>query len=375
MTLLDLWKLLWKNWVLIVALPVACALVCLGVLCALPPTYSAGAVLVATGNTSVLASTATSVAYQKSAETGLEVEAKSTANRTITITASGGPAQECIDVANAAAAQTRDLTLQYLEETSEADSISQEVKTAALEALANSEEVTSEDTAFYALALLTADDTTISITEATAATNASPIKSEYLIIAAIAGLLVALAIVIIKDMSRGSVHNAYEVEENYDLRLLGQVRASARRRSGAAAEAATLLAAMDFAGEGKPAICLVPMESSESAKLLVAELESAAEAADKRVACEAETANLTLSDPDAIANALTAQAPADADVVFVMAPPVADSADFAYLAAACGCAVLVLEAMRTKRAHLESTLRQLALSKTDIVGFVMVSGS
>lgn len=209
-----------------------------------------------------------------------------------------------------------------------------------------------------------------------AGTGATPPKSQYVIIAFLAGVLAALAIVIIKDMAHGAVHNACEVEENYDLRLLGSVRStSARRRSSAAAEDAALLAALDFAGahgsagEGPAAICLVPIEDAESAKRIVDALEAAAESAGKHLVCESDRANL------APTGAIVARTPSDADLVLVMAPPVAQSADFAYLAPECGCAVLVVDAMRTTHVRLEAALRQLSLSETPIAGFIMVNAA
>ena len=376
MTLIDLCMLLKKNLLVIVVVPVVCALVCLGVMWALPPVYAATATLVATGNAFVLDGTATSIANREAAATGLDIKAV-TSSATITITVCGGDAQECVDVANSTAEQVRERTLQNLAQTSEADELAQKINAVASEALADGVGPTGESAAFYALALSTADDTTISITEAIAATDVSTIKLQYVVIAALAGLFLALALILIRDTARGSVHNASEVEENYDVRLLGSVRASTKRRSGAAAEDAALLAALDFAGKGEnaQAVCLVPMENAESAKRIVTALEGVAETAGKHLACVSEHANLTLSDSAALTSAIASQTPADADLVFVMAPAVAESADFAYLAPACGCAVLVVEAMRTERTHFETALRQLALSDTDVAGFIMVSAA
>lgn len=374
MTLLDLWNLVKKSWWLVVALPIICAAVCWAVMSMMPATYSASATLVASGDLPVVSGQASSVASQKSAETGLTVTSSlNNSNYSVTITATGGNADDCVKAVNETAIEARNKTLTFLGQEEAIEDVADAAEAAAVESFNGN--VSADDAALYALALLSADEvTTISITEATSAKDTSPKKSQYTIVAFIAGLLLALCVIVIRDMARGSIHNPYEVEEHYDLCQLGRVRkASAKRRSGAAAEGASLLAALDFAGEGKPALCLVPMEDAESAKRIVAELESVAEAAGKHLACVGENADLTLAEPATLAGTIASLTPVDADLVFVMAPAVADSADFAYLAPACGCAVLVLEAMRTKRTHLESALNQLALSKTEVAGFIMVN--
>lgn len=376
MTLLDLLNLIKKSWWLVVALPVVCAIVCFGVMTLQPATYSATATLVASNQLPLLSGQASSVASQKSTDTGLTVTSTlNNTNYSVIITVTGENASECVQAANEVATTAREKTLAFLGQEDAVEDIAAAAEAAASESADGN--ITADDAALYALAILSAEDlTTISITEATSAKDTSPKKTQYVAVAFIAGLLAAICLIVIRDMARGSIHNAYEVEERYDLRQLGRVRkASAKRRSGAAAEDASLLAALDFAGEGKPALCLVPMEDAASAKRIVGELEAVAEAAGKRLACMGENANLTLSDPDALAASIATLAPTGAELVFVMAPAVADSADFAYLAPACGCAVLVLEAMRTKRTHLESALRQLALSKTEVAGFIMVSGA
>ena len=371
MTLLDLWNLIKKSWWLAVALPVACALVCWAAAGAIPSQYSATATLVTSGQLNVMSGQASGAAKQQSAETGYDILTKvDTYDMTVTVTAKGSSAEDCVRIANETAALARTSTLELLGQESTAGEVIEEA------GVADSVEPGNiEDAALYALTILAGDEEIgISITEATTATKVSASTGKYIAVAFIAGLLAAICIIVIRDMIRGSIHNAYEVEERYDLRQLGRVRkASSKRRSGAAAEDASLLAALDFASEGKPAMCLVPMEDAASAKRIVAELEPVAEAAGKRLACVGENANLTLSDPATLANAIASQAPADADLVFVLAPAVAESADFAYLAPACGCAALVLEAMRTKRTHLEDALRQLALSKTEVAGFIMVN--
>lgn len=376
MTLLDLLNLMKRSWWLVIALPIVCAVVCFGIMTMQPATYSATATLVASNQLPLLSGQASSVASQKSDETGLTVTSTlNNTNYSVVITVTGETADECVHVANEVAITARENTLAFLGQENAVEDIAAAAEAAASESLDGS--ITVDDAALYALAILSAEDlTAISITEATSAKDASPKKVQYVAVAFIAGLLAAICIIVIRDMVRGSVHNSYEVEENYDLRQLGRMhKPSARRRSEAAAEDASLLAALDFAAQGKRAICLVPMENSESAKRVVTALEAVAETVGKRIGCIGETANLTLSDPAMLANAITAETPPGVDLTLVMAPAVADSADFAYLAPACGCAVIVIEAMRTKRTHLEAALNQLALSQTDVAGFIMVNGA
>lgn len=363
MTLLDLWTLLKRHWVLAVALPILCAAVCWGVMSVMPATYSASATLVASSELAIVNGQATSVAAQKSAETGLEVTAVQTAaSQSITITAKGPDAAECVRVANDAATAARDKALAFLGQ----DSATEGIADAAPDA---------NDAAVYALALLADENVVhISLTEATAAKDISPSKSKYTIVAFIAGLLLAICIIVIRDMVRGSIHNAYEMEENYDLRLLGRIQSGRRRSSQPLdGQAEALLAALDFAGDGARALCLVPMESVASAVRVVATLQSASEKAERTLAALQDAADLPLTDAAALVQQIAARMQLEADLALVVAPAVADSADYAYLAPACGKAVLVLEAMRTKRAHLEDALRQLALSNTEVAGFIMVS--
>ncbi len=373
MTLLDLWMLLKRNWVLVVALPIVCAVACWGIMSAMPASYSATATLVASGELSILNGQAASVASQKSSETGLDVSSvMSSTNQSVAITAKGADADECVRVANEAANDAREKTLVFLGQDPVIEEVAEATESAAAESLAKP--TSSDDAALYALALLTNEDAiTISVTEAKAATDISPAKGKYTIVALIAGLLLAICIVVIRDMVRGSIHNAYEVGENYELRLLGRV-GNGRRRSGepADAQAASLLAALDFAGDDARALCLVPMESTASAAAVVATLEEASASAKRTLTVLRDTSDLPLTEPESLADALAARMEAEADLALVVAPAVADSADYAYLAPACGCAVLVLEAMCSKRVHVEDALRQLALSKTEVAGFIMV---
>lgn len=357
MTLLDLWDLIKRSWVLVVALPVACALVCFGVMSALPQTYSATATLVASSDLSIVNAQAASAATRVSAETGQKVStALNSNNQSVIVTAKGSSADACVAAANETAQAAREATLDFFAEDEPAEG-------------------SVDEATLYALSLLVDDQLAISVTEATAASNDSPSKAKYTIVAFIAGFLLAICIVVIRDMVRGSVHNAYEVEEKYGLNLLGRT-ASARRRSGGVACDASdeaLLAALDFAGDGARALCLVPMERTESAKGVVGALEAASTKAARTLTALHDAAGLPLTDADALARQLAARMEAGTDLSLVVAPAVADSADYAYLAPACGRVVLVIEAMAAKRTNIEDALRQLALSHTPVAGFVMVN--
>lgn len=375
MTLLDLWMLLKRNWVLVVALPIACAAVCWGAITVMPSTYSATATLVASAQLGALNGQTASVVLQRSAETGLEISSTQTAaTQSVAITVKGPDADECVRVANETAEMAREEALVFLGQDPTIEGVAEATEAAAAEAL--TQPASSEDAALYALALLSNEEAvTISITDAIAATDVSPSKTKYALVAFIAGLLLAICIVVIRDMARGSIHNVNEMEELYDLRLLGRVDDGRRRSDGSAdAQAASLLAAIDFAGDDARALCLVPMESAASAVFVVATLEEASEKAERTLAALRDAAGLPLTDAESLVQQIAARMQLEADLALVVAPAVAESADYAYLAPACGKAVLVLEAMRSKRVHVEDALRQLALSNTEVAGFIMVNG-
>lgn len=368
MTLLDLWSLLKKNWWLVIALPVVCAVVCWGVMGMQPASYSAMATLVTSGQLAAVNGQATGLASQKSAETGLTIEADyDSASSTVTVTATGADSDAVVAAANEVALATQKKTYEFLGQELDAAQTAEQAE----EAVFDSPATNATEAAL--LALLSDEMVSISVTEATAAKAESSGAAKYTIVALIAGLLLAICIVVIRDMVRGSIHNAYEVEENYELRLLGRA-GNGRRRSGelAGAQAESLLAALDFAGDDARALCLVPMESTASAAAVVATLEGASASAKRMLTVLRDTGDLPLTEPESLADVLAARMEVEADLALVVAPAVADSADYAYLAPACGCAVLVLEAMRSKRVHVEDALRQLALSKTEVAGFIMV---
>ncbi len=368
MTLLDLWSLLKKNWWLVIVLPIACAVACWGIMSAMPTNYSAMATLVTSGQLAAVNGQATSVASQKSAETGLTIEADyDSASSTVTVTATGANPDAVVAAANEVALSAQKKTYEFLGQEPDTAQAAEQAEEAALDSPA------ANATEAALLALLSDEMVSISVTEATAAKVESSGAAKYTIVALIAGLLLAICIVVIRDMVRGSIHNAYEVGENYELRLLGRV-GNGRRRSGepADAQAASLLAALDFAGDDARALCLVPMESTASASTVVATLEEASARAKRTLTSLCDAIDLPLTDPESLADALAARMEVGADLALVVAPAVADSADYAYLAPVCGCAVLVLEAMRSKRVHVEDALRQLALSKTEVAGFIMV---
>ena len=76
MTLMDLLKLLKRNWKMVVALPVACMLVCAVVLVVMPKTYSATANVSVSGEPGGIGGVAEGLAKEKSSGK-LEVDRKS----------------------------------------------------------------------------------------------------------------------------------------------------------------------------------------------------------------------------------------------------------------------------------------------------------
>lgn len=371
MTLLDLWSLLKKNWWLVIALPMVCAVACWGVTSMQPTSYTATATLVTSDQLAAVNGQATAIASQKSAETGLAIKAEyNSASSTVTVTATGSNPDAVVAAANEVALAAQKKTYEFLGQEPDAAQAAEQAEEAMLDAPATN----AAEAAL--LALLSDEVISISVTEATAAKAESSNSSKYVIVAFLAGLFLAICIILVRDMVRGSIHNAYEVEESFDLPLLGRVDNRRRQNSDAAdAHAASLLAALDFACDDARAICLIPTEAAVSATAVVAALEAASEKAERTLTSLPDAIGLPLLDAEALNQQLAVRMQAEADLSLVVAPAVAESADFAYLAPACGCAVLVLQAMRTKRVHVEDALRQMALSKTEVAGFIMVDAA
>lgn len=390
MTLLELIKLIQRNWKLTVALPVVCAVLCIGVLMVLPATYSAKAVVSVSGEPGGIAGLAEGFVSDAQAETGASVAVKAdTTSKTIEVTAEGKDAQSCIDAANDVADKT----------VRKAPSVYEKV--------------------------------TMTVAKAEFATDTSPSVAKFAIVALLAGLFGAICVIVVIDMVRAPVHGAGELQEALGMRSLGRTGSKQAER-----EREALLANVRFAcGEGN-AVSIVPVGSPSYAtevcelgkrgrcgkvKLLVidADLRSAAWAGGEQPAggrhaagVQAPQAKGSLGLTEVLMGRATlaeaterlaegvallpsggaSQSPVAAlsspefakllqtakqryDLVCVKTTDAAAHADFAYVANATKNTVLAVREMETSTAALSEAVNQLEIASAHVAGFVMTEAS
>lgn len=376
MTLMDLLKLLKRNWKLVVALPVACTLVCAAVLIVMPKTYSATASVSVSGEPGGIGGIAEGLAKEKSAG-NLEVTAKAnTTNKTVAITAEDRNAQSCVNTVNEVAGN---------------------LKTQAATLYPNVQ---------------------VQVSNASAAADVSPSLVKYSAVAFLAGLFVAVCIVVLMDMRRAPVHSAEEVEEGLKIRQLGALPFPTPDHAREA-----FLANIRFAGEGERALCIVPVGNTRNSVLACLELaQAASQAKVKTLLIEGDLAEGALDAmrgdqggrrAAGLADVVSKRTQLDACVI-PFAPSVdylpagsplvnpvtmlgssafekfisevkeryslvvlntsepARHADYAYIAHAVGNTVLALSEFETPTAELADVANQLDIASAKVRGFVMV---
>lgn len=376
MTLMDLLKLLKRNWKMVVALPVACMLVCAVVLVVMPKTYSATANVSVSGEPGGIGGVAEGLAKEKSSGK-LEVTAKAnTTNKTVAITAEDVNGQSCVNTVNEVAGN---------------------LKTQAATLYPNVQ---------------------VQVANASAAVDVSPSLVKYSAVAFLAGLFVAVCIVVLMDMRRAPVHSAAEVEEGLKIRQLGDLPFPTPEHAREA-----FLANIRFAGEGERALCVVPVGGTRNSVLACLELaQAASQAKVKTLLIEGDLAEGALDAMRGdqggrravgLADVVSKRAKLDACVI-PFAPSVdylpagsplvnpvtmlgssafekfvaeakehyslvvvntsdpANHADFAYIAHAVGNTVLALAEFETPTAELAEVANQLDIASAKVLGFVMV---
>lgn len=194
MTLLDLCRLIGRYWKLVVALPVLAVVVCAVVLF-MPSGEPAGSTatsrIVVNSQVAITYGHAASLARQLSeGDTDYKVSAKvETASMTVTITASGRDGNECVQLADAIAA----------------DAVS------ATEADFAQNEGSDYKTAYRAQ---------IEPAQLDEATSSRGGKLKYLAVALLGGLFVAVCMVVVIDLKRRHVKSAEGVQEAVELPVL-----------------------------------------------------------------------------------------------------------------------------------------------------------
>lgn len=386
MTLLDLCKLLKKSLALVIALPVACALIAGAVVLVSPAEYSATATITASSEPAGVGAFATEEA-ERFSQNGTEITATTnTSTRTITLKAEGGSAEQAMGLVNKAANSA------FLRAYDRYNPYTEAEKVPSL-------------------------TMTLTVKFAESATDISPSAAKTAGIALVAGLFAAICIVVIRDMMRGGMHSARDLEEDYELQLLGRIGAG----DDDALAREQLLANVRFASGEHKSVCAVAVDDGALAAQACLELARAAAQADRSVlvvdadmhgssalAAELQTGAreglaevlagkaqladavysaqgmdvLAAGQADGAAAALLGepelarvleQAASRYDLVLMAATPSEQHADFSYLANAAGSTVLCVREFATKRNGIEAALSQLIIAKANVIGFIAAS--
>ncbi|WP_172136147.1 YveK family protein [Adlercreutzia sp. ZJ473] len=298
MTLLDLLKLMKRHWKLMVVLPVVCAIACAGVLLVMPKTYSATATVSVSAEPGGIGGVAEGVASEVSGQTGLEVTAKAnTTAKTVAITAEGGDGSACVNAVNDTAEKTK-------------------AKSASL----------------Y-------DKVAVQVAKASSASDISPSLPKYVAVAILAGLFIAICLIVVIDMFRAPVHSAEEAEEVSGAPALGY--------AGSPDGGRRLLANVSFAaGTDARVVCIVPVGSAVDAERVCEELAMAAATAPQQSAVRPR---------------------------FRPTNPLSAGVDAAYAARNSDATIVVVREWLDSAPDLASTVRELKLAGVEPAGLALIS--
>lgn len=227
MTLLDLIKLIRHHLKLVIALPVVCAVLSIAALLVVPPTYVAKATLLTSGDIALAGGYAQKEAAVYS-QNGIVVTSRNdTTYRTVVIEAEGKDYGGCIAAANAT-------VLAAANDYREAN-----------------------------------NQVSITPNEATYAVSTSPSIPKTALIAFLAGLFLAICVVVLIDMIKSPIKSRVDIEETSNLPVIGTIPNRDRGER--------LLANIRFINDDQPeTIAVVPVGFS-GGTLTCAELASAFE--------------------------------------------------------------------------------------------------
>lgn len=225
MTLFDLLKLIKHYLKLVIIVPVVCVVATTAVILLAPSTYEAKATLLTNGDIALASGYAQNEAELYS-QNGIEVTSKAdTTSRTITVQAEGPDYGGCIAAANATV-------------------------------LAAADDYRRVN-----------DQISITTNEATFAENISPRIPKMALIALLAGLFVAICIVVIIDMVRTPIKSQSDIEAASDLPVIGTIPNRDRGER--------LLANIRFMGDEPPHTIAVVPSGLAGGALTCAELTNA----------------------------------------------------------------------------------------------------
>lgn len=311
MTLFDLFKLIRHYIKLVIILPVACAiLVTLGLL-VMPPTYVAKATLLTNGDIALAGGFAQTEATTFS-KNGIEVSSKNdTSYRTVVIEAEGKDYGGCIAAANATV-------------------------------LAAANDYRSAN-----------NQVSITTNEATYAESTSPSIPKTALIALLAGLFVAVCVVVVIDVVKMPIKSRNDIEAASNLPVIGTIPTRDRGER--------LLANIRL-GDGQPATIAVVPVGLTGGTLTCAELASAFENVGTAV---------TRIKGNPHAQSLSAIALPEI-VTIVECAPLSEGMGAVYIARDADVTILCASEWRDSRKALANVVEELQFAKANIGGVVFI---
>ena len=323
MTLFDLFKLIRHYIKLVIILPVACAiLVTLGLL-VMPPTYVAKATLLTNGDIALAGGFAQTEATTFS-KNGIEVSSKNdTSYRTVVIEAEGKDYGGCIAAANATV-------------------------------LAAANDYRSANNAAANDYRSANNQVSITTNEATYAESTSPSIPKTALIALLAGLFVAVCVVVVIDVVKMPIKSRNDIEAASNLPVIETIPTRNRGER--------LLANIRFLGDGQPATIAVVPVGLTGGTLTCAELASAFENVGTAV---------TRIKGNPHAQSLSAIALPEI-VTIVECAPLSEGMGAVYIARDADVTILCASEWRDSRKALANVVEELQFAKANIGGVVFI---
>lgn len=265
--------------------------------------------------------------------------------RTLSFTANGSTQDESADLANKAAAMTAELTESALQEL-------------AAQSKGEGEEVQIEHKVTDRPSSLTRSDinralalesVVFTINDAAGSSSQSGMKGvlKYSIVGLVAGLFLAICLIVIVYLVKNPVRDRDEIEETFDIPVLAD---SSSNQLGL-----QLWANIQFAYEGKvpTSICLLPVEKAE-----VSGLDQKLLAAIKTLGGVKGMEKEERSQLDGIA-------------VFACTP-LKENIDAVYIAHEADVTVMVVKKWKDSMQQLANVSKQLAFAKANVAGIVLI---
>lgn len=313
MTLSDLFKLIRHYSKLVIAVPVICAVVTVVIALLIPQTYEAKASLLTNGDIALASGFAQSEAEAVSQD-GITVSTKTNASSlTITVIAEGNDYNGCVMAANATVSATAN----------------------------DLQEVNSEFT--------------ISTDEAVSAENTSSSVLKLALMALLAGIFLAICIILIIDAVKKPIKSKDEVEAVAGIPVIGSIPNRDRGER--------LLANVRFASDGLPSTVAIIPAGLTGVTLVCAELTSAFEHSGIAVRC---------IKGDAHAEGLSNMS-LQGIVTIVECPPLSEGMGSLYIAKEADLTVLCAQEWVDSREALTNVVRELKFAKASIAGVVFLS--